>query len=310
MQSNTLNQWTIKTFVEDDYLLTWADAFLIDRKSQSMSKGTLEFYRKKLKYFTDYCEGQAISGILQITPNIIRGFLLDLETKGHNPGGLHTVYRTLKTFLRWWENEVEPPNWNNPIKKVKPPKVNIELLEPADINDVHQMINSCGENLTGKRDKAMMLFLLDTGIRASELISISLNDVDLITGDIIIRLGKGKKDRRAYLGSKSRKALRNYLRLREDTSNALWATDDGDPLTYWGLKMIMRRRAFKAGVKTPQIHAFRRWFALTCLRTGMDIYSLQELMGHADLQVLRRYLKQTNLDIREAHHRASPVDKM
>jgi integrase/recombinase XerD len=164
--------------------------------------------------------------------------------------------------------------------------------------------------LTGKRDRAVMLFLLDTGVRASELISITLADINLITGDVFIKLGKGKKDRNVFLGSKTRKALRAYLRLRIDSSNALWTTDDGEPLTYWGLKMIMRRRANQAKVKTPELHAFRRWFALTCLRTGMDIYSLQELMGHADLQVLRRYLKQTNQDIREAHHRASPVDNL
>ena len=72
--------------------------------------------------------------------------------------------------------------------------------------------------------------------------------------------------------------------------------------------MMICRRAKQANVQPPELHAFRRWFALTCLRAGMDIYSLQQLMGHADLQVLRRYLKQTNQDMREAHQKASPVD--
>lgn len=100
------------------------------------------------------------------------------------------------------------------------------------------------------------------------------------------------------------------MKLRNDSSHALWITNQGERLTYWGLKMVMRRRANLAHVNTPQLHAFRRWFALTCLRSGMDVYSLQELMGHADLQVLRRYLKQTNRDIREAHLRVSPVDNI
>ena len=310
MNPTTVKQGTISTYSEDGYLLIWADAFLIDRKAQNMSKGTLEFYRKKLKYFLAYCETQADSQVYQITPAMIREFLLDLESKGHNPGGIHAVYRTLKTFLRWWENEVEPDNWINPIKKVKPPRRNIELLEPVTIDDIYKMIDSCGDNLTGKRDKALMLFLLDTGVRAAELVSISLEDINLVTGDITIKLGKGKKDRQTYLGSKTRKALRTYMKLRTDSSNALWITDDGERLTYWGLRMIMSRRANQAQVKMPQLHAFRRWFAITCLRSGVDVYSLQELMGHADLQVLRRYLKQTNQDIREAHHKASPVDSL
>ena len=74
--------------------------------------------------------------------------------------------------------------------------------------------------------------------------------------------------------------------------------------------MIMRRRANQAKVETPELHAFRRWFALSCLRAGMNVYSLQELMGHADLQVLRRYLKQTNQDLKDFHNRVNPVDNL
>jgi integrase/recombinase XerD len=74
--------------------------------------------------------------------------------------------------------------------------------------------------------------------------------------------------------------------------------------------MIMRRRAEKAQVSVPSIHSFSRFFALACLSNNMDIFSLQKLMGHADLSVLRKYLKQTNQDIREAFMRASPVDRL
>jgi integrase/recombinase XerD len=74
--------------------------------------------------------------------------------------------------------------------------------------------------------------------------------------------------------------------------------------------MIMRRRAAKAGVRTPSIHAFRKFFALSCLNSGMDVFSLQKLMGHSDLSVLNRYLKQTDADIRKAFEKVSPVDKL
>lgn len=309
MKGSDVDQGTIVVGM-DDYLPAWAEAFLIDRQAQNMSKGTLEFYRKKLKYFTDYCETQAVKQISQITPTLLREFLLELECQGHNPGGIHAVYRTVKTFLRWWGNEAELENWKNPINKVKPPKVNIELLEPASIEDIYKIIDTCEDGLIGKRDIAIMLFLLDTGVRASELVSIDLADINLFTGDIRIKLGKGRKERNAYLGAKTRKAIRSYLKERQDACTRLWVTDEGEALTYWGLRMIMLRRASQAKVKTPQLHAFRRWFALTCLRTGMDIYSLQKLMGHTDLQVLRRYLKQTDQDILEAHPRASPVDNI
>jgi len=310
MNTNDVEQRTISTYLQDDYLLIWIEAFLIDRKAQNMSKGTLGFYQCKLKNFMDFCESKAVKNIMQITPSLLREYLLEFEAKGHNPGGCHTAYRTVKTFLRWWENEVEPKDWSNPIRKIKAPKMGIEPLDPVDIEVVKAMMEVCFHNLTGQRDKAMMLFLLDTGVRASELVSINLEDVNPTIGDVLVRVGKGRKPRTVYLGSKSRKALRAYLKLRRDSCDALWITDEEERLTFWGVKSMMARRANQAHVKTPQLHAFRRWFALSCLRAGMDIYSLQKLMGHADLQVLSRYLKQTNQDIRNAHHKACPVDSI
>ncbi|MFC2065227.1 tyrosine-type recombinase/integrase [Chloroflexota bacterium] len=308
MTTQRIEQGIITVLEYETYIPILIDSFIIDRRAQNLSKGTIRFYQKKLKYFTDFCDSQAVNDLLQIDANLIRQFLLHLGESGHNPGGIHAMYRSLKTFLRWWENEFEPDDWKNPINKVKAPRVSIEPLEPVDYEVVKAMITICPMNFTGLRDKAMMLFLLDTGVRASELISVNIEDLNPITGDVLIKIGKGRKPRTVYIGSKSRKVLRAYLKVRKDNSLALWVTDEGEPITYWGVRMMIRRRANQAGVKPPKLHAFRRWFALTCLRAGMDVYSLQELMGHADLQILRRYLKQTNQDIREAHRKASPVD--
>ena len=79
-------------------------------------------------------------------------------------------------------------------------------------------------------------------------------------------------------------------------------------MTYWELNEIIRRSANEAGIQKPHLHDFRRAFALNFFRNGGDINSLQKLMGHADLQVLRRYLAQTDEDLREAHNVFSPVD--
>jgi site-specific recombinase XerD len=149
---------------------------------------------------------------------------------------------------------------------------------------------------------------MDTGARAGELVGMNLEDVEL-NGAVLIRQGKGGKPRTVYFGRKTRQAIRKYLRKRTDKSNALWASNVGERLTYWGLRQIIRRRAEKAGVEVPSLHDFRRYFALECLRSGkMSIYELQHLMGHSDLQVLRRYLAITEQDTEQAHRRASPVD--
>ncbi|HTX90678.1 MAG TPA: phage integrase SAM-like domain-containing protein, partial [Anaerolineales bacterium] len=103
MSLKTETQRTIKFSSVDDYLLTWLEAFLIDRKSAGLAEGSLRFYRQKIKLFTDYCEAQAVQQIGQISPSFIRQFLLYLEESAHNPGGRHAAFRTLRAFFLWYE---------------------------------------------------------------------------------------------------------------------------------------------------------------------------------------------------------------
>ncbi|MGD2156737.1 MAG: tyrosine-type recombinase/integrase [Anaerolineales bacterium] len=308
MKKTALKQRTTNLFAQETHLLTWIEAFLFDRRAQGLTPGTVEFYRRKLLNFTKFCESQAITQIDQIDPNSIRFFLIHLEDTDHNPGGVHAHYRTLKTFLYWWEDEVEPEDWRNPIRKVKAPRVNLDPIDPVPIETIRAMLSICErQTFEGDRDRAIFLTLADTGVRAGELLRMDLDDIDL-NGAILIRRGKGRKPRTVFLGKKSRRRVRAYLRKREDHSHAVWVTVKGTRLTYWGLRQIMVRRSEQAGVDTPSVHGFRRFFALTCLREGMDIFTLQHLMGHADIQVLRRYLAQTNNDLLRAHRRSGPVD--
>ena len=301
------SQKTKQGIIVDDYLIIWIESFLRDRRAQNMSPGTLEFYRKKLTTYTEYAGGVLITRIGQITPDSIRDYLLWLADNGHNPGGIHACYRALKTFLRWYWDEIEP-DFKNPIAKVKPPRLEYEPLEPVTETEVRALLSVCDSNFTGLRDRALILTLLDTGSRAAEILSMDRTDFDQATGCILIRQGKGRKSRFVYVDKRSRRAIRRYVIQRQDTNPALWITEYGARLTYWGLREIIRRRAESAGIDPPTLHSFRRAFALNSLRAGMDIYTLQRLMGHADLQVLRRYLKQTEMDLQLAHEKASPVE--
>ncbi len=288
------------------------DAFLIDRMARGLSSGTIRFYTQKLKPFRDYLRSLDISALEAITAPIVRRFLLDFGTT-HNPGGVHAVYRAVKAFLRWYEQEVEPEGWQNPMPKVRPPRVPHEPLEPVELSDLRAMIATCSKKiLLDLRDKVILLTLLDTGCRASEVTSLNVGDVDLHSGSVMIRRGKGSKWRSVFLGSKTRRALVAYLRLRRDASDQdpLFATVTGGRLTYTGLRDIVRRRAARAGLPAPTLHSFRRAFALLSLRNGVDVFSLQRLLGHADLSALRRYLAQNDEDLRRAHERTGPVDTL
>jgi site-specific recombinase XerC len=124
---------------ENNHLLTWIEAFLLDRKVQNLSPGTIQYYSKKLVLLAAFAEGQGIDQVTQITPTDIRIYLLFLEERGHNPGGIHACFRAVKSFLRWLMAEVEPDGFKNPIDKVKAPKVPQELLDPVS-PDVFQAL--------------------------------------------------------------------------------------------------------------------------------------------------------------------------
>jgi site-specific recombinase XerD len=254
----------------------------------------------------------AAGDVYSLTPTNLRQFLLDLG-KTHNPGGVHGVYRSVKAFLRWWEAETEPTDWHNPMLKVQAPKRPQELLEPVSLEDLRALLDTCEhKDHAGDRDRAIVMALLDTGCRAAEFVSLNFGDVTMSTGAVMVRRGKGGKGRAVFMGAKTRRALTAYLRYRPDLKDPdpLWATLQGGRLTHAGIREILRRRAQRAGIAEPSLHSFRRAFALSSLRNGVDVYALQRLMGHSDLSVLRRYLAQTEGDLQRAHEKGGPVDHL
>jgi len=281
------------------------------RRVEGRAPTTLSYYREKLKPFLVFCGESGVSTIDAIDTNLVREYLLHLEAAGHNPGGVHGHYRTLKAFLHWYEIEDAPDNWRNPIRKVKATKVPEEILDPVSIEDVSRLVATCDGNADGLRDKAILLALLDTGARATELRSFDLDDLEAVSGALTIKRGKGGKARTVFLGQKSRRAVRAYLKLRGSRPGPLFVTRSRERLTYGGLRGILQRRSKEAKLEAvPSLHSFRRAFGLAMMRAGVDLLTLQRMLGHADLSVLRRYVKQNTDDLRVAHSAASPVDRL
>jgi site-specific recombinase XerD len=240
-------QRTLQVSNVDDYLLTWLEAFLINRKAAGVAEGTLRFYRQKIKLFSDYCDALTVKQIGQITPSFLRQYLLYLGESGHNAGGRLAAFRIIRAFFLWFEDEVEPQGWSNPIRKVKAPKVPVEPLEPVSFEFVAKMVKAYPHNtFTGDRDAAVLVCLLDTGARASEFLSINLEDINQARGDILIRQGKGRKPCTVYISKQSKRALRRNLKHRRDDSASLWLTHPCFGYERWGydgLRGILTRRA-------------------------------------------------------------------
>ena len=295
--------------IQQDIISDQVREFLLDREARGLSPHTITWYDQQLGHLRAFLLGQGISSVEEVTPAILRAFLRDFA-QSHNPGGTHGAYRAAHAFFTWWSQEYETPN---PIARVAAPKVAERVLDPVNPDHLKAMLATCERRtLIGERDKALMLFMLDSGCRRAELLALNIRDVDLRTGTVMVLHGKGDKPRMAFVGPKTLKALVAYLRHRPEAadSDPLWLDERGHRLSATALRAILVRRAKLAGVPAPTPHQFRRGFALAALRNGCDLISLQRLMGHSDLSVLRRYLAQTEADLSAAHRRASPVDAL
>jgi site-specific recombinase XerD len=286
-------------------------AFLLDAQARNVSPGTLRFYSQKLYPLIAYLEQLKLREAEEVTASHLRLWLVHLQQTGHNPGGVHGFYRAAKALFMWLLREGTIVK--SPMALVRAPKVPEEPLEPVTLEQIRALLAVCAtKSELDTRDKAVILCLWDSGCRASEFVSLTYGDIDLQSGTLMIRSGKGRKPRVTFLGAKSRRELMRYLRIRGELalSDPLFASDKGKELRYESLRDILRRRAKEAGIEAPTLHSFRRGFALDSLRNGADVYSLQRLMGHADLSVLRRYLKQTDVDLQRVHEKTGPVDRL
>jgi len=225
-------------------------AFLVDRAARGLAQGTLEYYRKKLAYLQTYLESRGVCDVQGVTPDLLRRYLVDLSER-LNPGGVHCCFRAMRSFLRWYEAEYEPQGWTNPTRKVHAPRLAQEPLAPLNLADLRAMLTTCARRTwAGDRDRALLLALLDTGARASEFVSLNVADVNLSTGSVIIRKGKGGKTRVAFLGASCRREVLRWLRLQAAEHQYSGNTKAGGSLAqaqFWERRLsAVQRRYIRA----------------------------------------------------------------
>lgn len=296
----------------NDLLSRAVSEFLLDRQARNQTPSTLAWYRRCVAKWCDFLRSQGVARMEEVTPAHVRRFLVHLTEAGHSVGGVVTLFTGVKAFLRWYREEYAPDGWN-PLARVKTPKRSKERLDPLSLSHFQLMVDACPRRtFAGDRDRALLMLLLDTGIRHQEITDLTVGDVDLNTGQIIVRSGKGRKGRAVFVGSRAQRALLVYFRHREslESHEPLWIKEAGGKLSKSGIRQVVRRAALRAGVEEPGMHEFRRAFAINSLRNGMDVATLQRLLGHSSIEVVNRYLALVEDDLRAAHGKYGVVDNL
>ncbi len=289
--------------------------FLLDREAARCSPKTLEHYQYTLGGFVAFLKTRNVSDLSEIIPQDIRAYLISLQNRNLKDTTQHAHARAIRAWLNWLVAEGDLDE--NPMSRVAMPGLEKRIPAPFSPFDVATLLNACDrKSLRGARDYALVLTLLDTGLRAAEFCSLQVGSVDMRSALIVV-MGKGQKQRQVRAGSKARAAILRMLAYRGPVTveAPLWMAYDLDgnergALTVSGLQTMLHRMGKRAGVKPCSPHRFRRTFALWCLRDGMDLHSLRMLMGHSDLTVLQRYLALAGEDLERAHKAHSPVDRL
>jgi site-specific recombinase XerD len=196
------------------------------------------------------------------------------------------------------------------IESPEKPKPYPQGVTVATVEKLLQSIES--DTFLSRRDRAIIVFLWDTGVRASELCNLSMRDLNMGRREVLIRNGKGDKDRHVPFGLVVQKILENWLEVRgEANCDRVFVNRCRNPLTRSGVYDLLRRRKNEVGVEEPcNPHAFRHGFAIEFLENGGNIHNLQNLMGHETLRSTEIYLKATDRRARRDHRKASPGDHL
>jgi len=299
--------------------------------AEGKSPRTIEAAASSVVYFLRFldAEGQP-HDTSNLNPYAIRAFILHLRQKrrfsahplnktepdrklsGHT---LNCYLRSLKCFTNWCLSEnLVPADPFDGVKIPKPPKKVIAAFSEAQLAAL--LAATEPETERGFRNYTILLTLLDTGLRISELCSLKMCDVQLEDG-ILKVWGKGGKERQVPFGREVQKLLWRYLSLCRPEPNSrfvdtVFLTMDGKPLNKDNFGAIMRGLGQKAGLQGVRCspHSMRHTAAISFLRNGGDAFSLQRLLGHSSLEMTRNYCNIADVDLTKAHRRASPVDHL
>lgn len=292
---------------ERNALTRAANRFLLDCQARNLTPGTRRFYAQRLAGFFAFLEPRGVRTPQEITPELVRTFLAGYVERGASPYYTHQFARTIKTWLRFLLREHLLLEF--PLDAIRTPKLPKDLLPPFTPEEVQRLVNVCNSD----RDTALVLTMLDSGVRASELLALNVGDLNMQTGALRVVRGKGGKTRVTFVGARTRRALARYLATRPAAvaDDPLFTTlTTNTRIAFFGLQSLLRRLGAAAGVTPTGAHRFRRTFALQSLRAGMPIPQLAALMGHEGLAVLQRYLRLLEDDLQAAHDAHGAVDSM
>lgn len=274
------------------------------------SNNTELSYKRDLGKMRQYLEENGISGLNDITEEVLDSYIVYLEENQFAAATISRNIASMKAFFHYLAKEgVIEKDVSVGLKAPKIEKKMPEILTPEEV--IWLLEQPKGDTPKEIRDKAMLELLYATGIRVTELITLKVSDVNMQMGFIICR--DGSKERVIPFGAAAKKAMTNYLdkarnvMLFDLQSDILFVNCSGQPMSRQGFWKLIKYYAKKAGIIadiTP--HTLRHSFAAHLVENGADLRSVQEMLGHSDISTTQVYATLTHNRIREVYSKAHP----
>lgn len=285
------------------------ETYLLNVKK--MAGNTVEAYKRDVLSFSAFVAERGIEQVGEATNTEVVAYLMRLKQEGKAKATVNRKLASIRTYYNFLMDQGAISR--NPATDIKSPKIERKGIEYLTTEEINRLMEVPDQSQKGVRDRAILELMYATGIRASELISLEIDDVNIRMG-FVTCAGEHIRARIIPIGRIGRKALEAYLYpYREDIlkkhpqERCLFVNYVGKPITRQGLWKILKEYGEKAGLEhklTPQV--LRNSFAVHMLQNGADLKSLQELLGHEDIAATQIYLSVTKNRIKDVYDKTHP----
>lgn len=286
--------------------------FMLIKKGEGLAKRTISEHYTHFGYFKDYV-GKELSAIEMTTEVFVGWITYMIEEMSYAPGTVNIRVRTMRSFLRY---AYEDKQWiSEPIhKRFKPIKAPIDVVESLTVEEYRRLIAAIDDTTyTGFRTKVITFVLLDTLVRVCELVDIKRENVDLKTMAIRLEAAdtKTRVGRTVPISNRTAKLLSEYMQETEEFgSEYVFLTYEGESISEATVRDNLRVYGQVAKITNKRVspHTIRHTGALFYIMNGGDPFSLQRILGHSHMNMVRRYVQMTNMDVQNQHSAHSPLN--
>lgn len=290
------------------------EQFMTVKKLEGLAAKTIEDHFKFMRYFSDWMADDVKDYENRfVEKGIILEYIAYMYSKGFKPCTMNLRLRTLKCYLRWlYTEKVINEDISAKIKLVKAPKDTKEPLTPAEIKKIFKVLDLA--EYSHYRDFVIMLVILDCGVRINELLNVTIDDYN--NRDKTIKIGsetsKTRETRILLISPKTAKHLQRLIDIAK-TNNEEYIFNSTYVGRIYTLNVIKNFEKYgkQARITNKQTtpHQYRRTFAVECVKVGMDVFTLQKMLGHASISTTRIYVNLDNSHLINSHSRINVISK-